>query len=176
MEKSEEVEKHIHRLFDTIDASLHAKEIMPSGRIREREFFRVSPEKAYAVFDIVSRLRGDNDCLKLIEPNEEQIEDERIAEQTARRPNFRFSMLEIPIGSELKFLYDEECVCCTKDEGTTVEYEGSDYSLSKLAGKLLAEKRKWNPGFQQGSKYFTYQDNTLEDLRNMRENREPNEI
>ena len=170
VEKPNEVEKHIHNLFDIIDENLHARETLSGGRIREREFFRISPEKAYAVFMSVAHLRGDADNLKLITPNEEQIEEEEIAEQIARRPNFKFSMLHIPIGSKLKFLYDENCVCYTKDMNNKVDYNGAEYTLSGLAQILVAEKRGLEkPHSVAGPKYFTYQGNTLADLRNTHE-------
>lgn len=176
VEKPQEVEKHIHNLFDIIDESLHARETLSSGRIREREFFRISPERAFAVFKVVSQLRRDEDCLKLITPNAEQIEEEHIAEQAARRPGFKFSMLQIPIGTELRFLYDDSCVCITKDVNNKVEYEGNEYALSGLAQKLLVERRGWREEVSvAGPKFFTYQGNTLTDLRNLQERGEADE-
>jgi hypothetical protein len=176
VEKPLEVEKHIHSLFDIIDENLHARETLSSGRIREREFFQISPERAFAVLQAVSALRDDETCLKLITPNAEQIEEEQIAEQIARRPNFRFSMLQIPIGTKLSFLYDESCVCYTKDTNNKIDYEGEEYSLSGLAKKLLTEKRGWdNAHAVAGPRYFTFQGNTLADLRNMQESREDEE-
>lgn len=176
VEKPQEIEKHIHNLFDIIDENLHARETLSSGRIREREFFRISPERAFAVFKVVSQLRRDENCLKLIMPNAEQIEEEQIAEQAIRRPSFKFSMLQIPIGSELKFLYDDSCVCYTKDMNNKIAYDGNEYTLSGLAQKLLVEKRGWNDGASvAGPRYFIYQGNTLADLRNMQERGEANE-
>jgi len=170
VEKPQEVEKHIHNLFDIIDENLHARETLSSGRIREREFFRISPERAFAVFKSVAMLRGDERCLKLITPSDEQIEEEQISEQTARRPSFKFSMLQIPVGTELRFVYDEECVCYTKDMNNKIEYEGDEYSLSGLAGKLLVEKHGWkNTASVAGPRYFLYQGNTLADLRKSQE-------
>ena len=95
---------------EVIHNEQHARETLSSGRVREREFFRISPEKALAVFMNVANLRGDTENLKRITPNEEQIDEEEIAEQIDRRPNFKFSMLQIPIGSELRFLYDDSIV------------------------------------------------------------------
>lgn len=51
-----DVEKDIHELIDMIDDSLHARETLSSGRIREREFFKISPERAYMVFKKVAKL------------------------------------------------------------------------------------------------------------------------
>jgi hypothetical protein len=176
VESPQEIEKHIHNLFDIIDENLHARETLSSGRIREREFFRISPERAFAVFKIVSQLRKDESCLKLITPNEEQMEEEQIAEQVVRRPNFKFSMLQIPIGSELKFIHDESCICRTKDMDNRIEYEGNKYTLSKLAQKFLVERHGWNEGVSvAGPRYFTYQGSTLSDLRNMMERGEADE-
>ena len=176
VERPQEVEKHIHNLFDIIDENLHARETLSSGRIREREFFRISPERAFAVFKVVSQLRKDENCLKLIEPNAEQLEEEQIAEQTVRRPSFKFSMLQIPVGTELRFLYDESCICKTLDANNKIEYEGNDYTLSGLARKLLIEKQGWRDDASvAGPRYFTYQGNTLADLRNMQEREEAEE-
>jgi len=176
VERPQEVEKHIHNLFDIIDENLHARETLSSGRIREREFFRISPERAFAVFKVVSQLRKDENCLKLIEPSAEQLEEEQLAEQTVRRPSFKFSMLQIPVGTELRFLYDESCVCKTLDANNKIEYEGSDYTLSGLARKLLIEKQGWRDDASvAGPRYFTYQGNTLADLRNMQERGEAEE-
>ena len=170
VDKPQEVEKHIHNLFDIIDENLHARETLSGGRVREREFFRISPEKAFAVFVNVANLRGDIDNLKRITPNEEQIEEEEIAEQIDRRPNFKFSMLKIPVGSELKFLYDDSCVCHTKDMNNKIEYEGAEYTLSGLAQVLIAEKRGLNKTHSvTGPRYFTFQGNTLSDMRKMKE-------
>jgi len=176
VERPQEVEKHIHNLFDIIDENLHARETLSSGRIREREFFHISPERAFAVFKVVSQLRKDENCLKLIEPNAEQLEEEQLAEQTVRRPSFKFSMLQIPIGTELRFLYDESCICKTLDANNKIEYEGSDYTLSGLARKLLIEKQGWRDDASvAGPRYFTYQGNTLADLRNIQEREEVEE-
>ncbi len=170
VERPLEVERHIHNLFDVIDESLHARETLSGGRIREREFFRISPEKAYAVFLSVAQLRGDESRLRLIEPNDEQIEEEQIAAQTNRRPPFKFSMLQIPVGTELKFLYDDACVCLSADMDNHITYEGAVYSLSGLAQKLLAEKRGWERNRSvAGPMYFTYEGNTLADLRRAQE-------
>ena len=50
VDKPLEVEKHIHSIIDRIDDSLHARETLENGRIREREFFKISPETAYGIF------------------------------------------------------------------------------------------------------------------------------
>ena len=39
-----EVERHIHSIIDKIDNSLHAREQLENGKMREREFFKISAE------------------------------------------------------------------------------------------------------------------------------------
>lgn len=63
-----QVEKRIHNIIDRIDNSLHARETLDNGRIREREFFKISPETAYGLFIDIANLRGDLDNLKLYAP------------------------------------------------------------------------------------------------------------
>ena len=60
-----EVEKRIHSIIDRVDDSLHAREQLDNGRIREREFFKISPETAYGVFKDIAILRNDLENLKL---------------------------------------------------------------------------------------------------------------
>jgi hypothetical protein len=42
-----EVERDIHELIDMIDDSLHARETLASERIREREFFQITPQRVF---------------------------------------------------------------------------------------------------------------------------------
>ena len=59
------VEENIHSIIDQVDDSLHAREQLDNGRMREREFFKISPERAYRIFKNIAALRGDQDKLKL---------------------------------------------------------------------------------------------------------------
>lgn len=59
VENPREVEKRIHSIIDRVDDSLHAREQLGNGRIREREFFKISPEIAYGIFKDIAILRGD---------------------------------------------------------------------------------------------------------------------
>ena len=166
------VEAEIHKLIDVVDGNLHARETLASGRIRQREFFKISPERAYSIFQSVARLRKEEAQLKRILPNEEQLNEEEIAEQATRRPPFRFDMVGIPVGAELTFIYDESCTCTVAPTGNKVVYNGEQYSLSRLAGKLLVEKRNWSSAdFAQGPLYFVHDGKTLSEWRKIQEER-----
>ncbi|WP_462134311.1 GIY-YIG nuclease family protein [Slackia piriformis] len=159
----EMVERQIHGLIDLVDDSLHARETTASGKIREREFFSISPERAYGIFKRVAALRGDSDCLKLIDATEEQLKEDELAESSKRRPPFRFSMVDIPVGSTLVFVPDETKTCVVVDSKNHVRIpDGETTTMSRLAARLLGRP---NYSFQ-GPKYFSYEGEVLSDRRN----------
>ena len=81
------VEKRIHSLIDRVDSTLHARELMQNGRIREREFFKISPETAYGIFNDIATLRGDKENLKTYVPSQEELQEEQIAETRGKKSN-----------------------------------------------------------------------------------------
>lgn len=166
-------EKHIHSLIDAVDDSLHARESLSNGRIREREFFRITPETAYRVFYNVAALRGDTEKLRLFAPTQEQAQEEEIAESPAKRANNSFKLLGLPIGEEIFFMFDGSISAKVSDNKNLVEYQGEQYSVSSLARKLLVEKRGWlENSHVNGWRYFTKDGITLSDLRERVESRE----
>lgn len=165
------VEKHIHSLIDRVDASLHAREQLRNGRIREREFFKISPETAYGIFNDIATLRNDQENLKIYEPTQEEAQEEEIAESRAKRENNSFKLLGLNIGETIYFLFDETIFATVADKKNSVEYKGDTYSVSGLAHKLLVECRGWkNNSKVNGWRYFTKENITLSDLREEIEN------
>ena len=166
VENPYEVEKRIHSLIDRVDNSLHAREQLDNGKIREREFFRISPETAYGIFADIAELRNDRTTLKIYEPTLEEAKEEEIADIKARRSNNSFKLLGMPIGAEISFLFDENIVARVLDNLNSVEYEGEKYSVTALARKLLVEKRDWKEtSSANGWRFFAKNGVTLSDLR-----------
>ncbi len=166
-----EVEKRIHSLIDRVDNSLHAREELGNGKIREREFFRISPETAYGIFVDIAVLRNDRDSLKIYEPTMEEAREEEIADTKPRRSNSSFELLGIPAGTEIAFLFDDSIVARVLDDSNSVEYESEKYSVTALARKLLVEKRDWKAtSSANGWRFFTKSGVTLSDLRDKIEN------
>jgi hypothetical protein len=161
------VEKNIHNLIDTIDDTLRAIEQKENGRNRKREFFRISPEKAFEIFKQVAELRGDSEFLKMIEPNEEEQKIDDIIQQ--KRPRLNLKEIGIPDGASLNFVNDETITCIADIEKNKLIYENNPYSLSALAIKLLNEKCGWNVNSIAGGSYFKYNGETLNDIRNSKE-------
>ncbi len=161
-----EVEKRIHNLIDLVDDSLHARELLQNGRIREREFFRISPETAYGIFRNIAGLRDDMENLKLYTPTESELQEQELAENRTRRSNNSFQLLGISVGEVVTFLYDENITAKVLDEKNSVEYEGESYSITGLATKILNLKCGWtNTKHANGWRYFTKDGITLSDLR-----------
>jgi len=88
-----------------------------------------------------------------------------------QRPRFKFSMVNIPIGSELTFVPTGVKVKVASDD--QIEYEGRIYKLSPFVGTFMPEDKRNTSGAYQGAKFFTYRGRILDDLRTEKEKNEP---
>lgn len=166
VENPHEVEKRIHSLIDRVDSSLHARELLNNGRVREREFFKISPETAYGVFKDVAMLRNDKENLKIYAPTLEQSQEEEIAESQTRRGNNSFKRLNIHIGDEISFFADENITAEVVNDKNKVCYNGKEYTVTALARKLLVETQGWSKNAHlNGWRYFVKDGITLSELR-----------
>lgn len=160
------VEKHIHSIIDRIDDSLHAREQLENGRIREREFFKISPETVYGIFKDIALLRNDIEKLKLYTPTQKEAQEQELAESKKLRSRSSFKLLNIPIGAEITFLYDNSVTAKVYDDKNQVEFEGVQYSVTGLAKKILVEKLGWSKDLSvNGWRFFTQNSIVLNDLR-----------
>lgn len=160
------VEKSIHSLIDRVDNSLHAREQLGNGKIREREFFRISPETAYGIFSDIATLRGDRSCLRPYAPTQEQEQEEELAENKVKRGNNSFKLLGIAVGDKLSFLLDDSVTAKVINNKNKVDYNGEIYTVTALAIKLLVEKHGWSENTHaNGWRYFVKDGITLSELR-----------
>ena len=171
-----EVEKNIHSIIDRIDYSLHAREQLENGRIREREFFKISPETAYGIFKDISNLRGDFDSLKWDKPTCDEMKELEIAENKSKRANSSFKLLNIAVGEKIAFLYDDNIEAEVIDEKNHIKYDGDKYTVTGLASKILTEKYNWNEETRlNGWRFFVKDGIALSDLRDMIESTDEEE-
>jgi hypothetical protein len=161
------VEKGIHNLIDTIDDTLRAIERKDNGRNRKREFYKISPEKAFEIFKQVAEFRGDAESLQMIEPTEVEQKIDEIIQR--KKPRLSLKEIGIPDGVTLNFVNDETITCVADIERNKLIYENNSYSLSALAIKLLNEKCGWNIKSIAGGSYFKFNGETLNDIRNSSE-------
>lgn len=173
--KYDKVEKLVHKTIDRLT----------DLRIRQnREFFNVAPQIALDIFrDIAQTIDDaivteymDNKPVKqysMAEPEPEEAKDDRPEEpvqatlpdkpKSAKRPRFKFSLVDIKIGEELVFIPTGIRVKVASDD--SIEYEGRIYKLSPFVGTFLPEEKQNSSGAYQGAKYFTYKGEVLTDLR-----------
>jgi hypothetical protein len=156
----------IHSIIDKLNPNLRSIDNF-NGQKRIREFYAMPPEDAYAILEAIAEIHGCADKLKLAKPSE----DELVAEETAREiveeskeraAPFRFSMCNIPMGSEIKFCCrgnDNTGKVCTVVDDRHVSYEGRALSLSALASELTGKTPV------QGPSYFKYNGEWLNDIR-----------
>ena len=169
-----EIEKRIHSIIDRIDDSLHAREQLENGRIREREFFKISPETAYGIFKDIAIIKGNPENLKLYTPTLLQTQEQELAENKALRSRSSFKLLNIPVGDEITFLYDDNITAKVFDEKNQVEFEGVQYSVTALAKKILIENYGWAKNLSvNGWRFFAQNGITLSDLRDKIESISP---
>jgi len=120
------------------------------------EFFEIEAWRVAAVLEILEI----EDATHLA-PNPEG--DEVISINAANRrknKNFNFEMVKIEPGAVLILASNEEVSAKVVDSKNKIEYDGKVYSISRLAQELNG----LTYGVQ-GSKYWKYGDETLQELR-----------
>lgn len=119
---SQKADKSLHRLIQMLNPSLR---ITPN-----REFFDITPEVAYKMFEEMAVIHGREDKLKLYKNDE--IDKE---ESHKRGEPFSFTKCQIPIGSTIVYIYDETITAKVVDD-RKIEYQGEIMYMTTLAKKL----------------------------------------
>lgn len=162
--KYEMLEKNLHKTIDRLS----------DLRIRQnREFFNISPATALDLIRDIANLIDDAEIEVYHEGKPcKNISDseEKSAEQHKKRSRFKFSMVNIPIGSILTFLPTGIEVRVATDD--MVEYQDRLYKLSPFVGTFMPEDKRTNSGAYQGAKYFSFNGEVLDDIRTRLENSE----
>lgn len=160
-------DRALHELLDQLNPDLRTIETF-NGKTRIREFFEMSAEDAYSILEAVARISGTTDRLHRVTPTGDQIADEtranesrqQLGESRNRRSRFRFSMVGLKPGDEVTFKDDASKRAVVVDD-LHVEFDGVTTSLSRLAAELLGAPDR----SVQGTIYFTYGDELLDDMR-----------
>jgi len=144
--------------MDIVESSLH--DAFLDHRINPRkEFFRINPERIVSVLKLLQK--------EDITPKYDLLEDEQeknainIAKE--RRARFNFKFVDIAVGSELRFYYDENIICSVASD-REVLYADETTSLNQLTLKLLKDTgRVWKS--VQGPAFWMYEGESLDDRR-----------
>lgn len=157
----------IHSIIDKLNPNLRSIENF-NGHKRVREFYAMSPEDAYSILSAIAEIHGCEDKLKLIPPNEVEVEAAETAEEIEEQKKerlapFAFSLCKIPVGATITYCNRSDPksgLTCTVVDDHNVEYDGKIWSLSALATTLA--QTKWGVA---GPRYFKYNGEWLNDIR-----------
>lgn len=165
------------RIDDYEENEANAHKIFAGSRVRSnREFFRVAPEDAVALLEVLAK--GFNGEEIKIENNmigENGIvkdEDIKINSDNSSKKQFDFSAVGIKAGSVLEFartLKDGTVLKCTVNDSThkkKVSFNKTDYSLSELAKKIMTEHFGTNWKHYRGPDFFKYNGEILSERKN----------
>lgn len=161
VENPKEVEQSIHTTIDAIDPGIRSIDRRENHRDRIREFFQISPERAYIVLKEFAKSRRCEDSLVLAVPSSEEQKEEELTRSA--KVNTTFRKLGIPIGSELQFIKDDSIKCIVHNRENKIMFGGRAMTVSGLASELLGYRVN-------GYRYFIYEGETLLDRRLQMEN------
>ena len=149
----------------TVESKLH--DAFGDHRVsKAREFFRIAPERVKAALSLAAIREitlSDNEVFETPEVRTE-------VEVAKRRSRFAFSMLGLPVGTELHLEKDPSIVCKTLNDKNQVEFLGDETSLSDAALQAL-KSIGINWPTASGPWEWTYQGKRLDDLRREIEDR-----
>ena len=153
-----------HTIIDKLNPSLRSIE-QYNGRTRKREFFEISAEDAYSVFEAMAEIHGCRERLKKWDTTEEEIIETEIAEivktsSRTRHENYTFEYWNIPIGAVLTHIEDPS-ISFTVVGNRKLEYNGEVLYMTPFA-KKLGGKTSHGPGYIE--KYFAYNGETLKEI------------
>ena len=155
----------LHEIIELLNPNLRAIDTV-AGKKRKREFFAMSPEEAYRLFEAMAEIHGTTDRLKLVKPSNEQKQEEAIAstiaeESRERAKPFSFSMVNIPVGSKITYCKDESIFCTVVDD-KKVEFNGEVMSLTMAARIIMNLPHDYK---LPGPAYFKYNGEMLNTIR-----------
>lgn len=112
-------DKKVHRLIDTINPELRSIENI-NGKTRKREFYQMSKEQAYTLFECIAEISGTKDRLHLIKATENDIKEEKEASEIREMELNRHHFKDIEFYSSLtnRYYYTK-----TSSQGTLSIFE-----------------------------------------------------
>lgn len=158
----------IHEMIDRINPALRSIDNV-NGKKRVREFYAMSAEDAYLMFEAMAEIHGTTDLLVKVKPDRKQEEEEETASEVKKiarekMASFSFDLVQILPGEEVEFWYTVQKnsgINCKVVDNKHIEHEGKIYSLSSFATKMVNSKYS-----VAGPSYFKYKGEWLNEIRN----------
>ena len=154
VEEARNVEKRLH--FGLGDHRINPK----------REFFRINPERVKRLLEgwAIRDVTPDDSALGSTKEEQDSLNRER-----SRQPVFTFSMVDIPIGSQLYFMRDES-ITATVTGDREIECKETRSSLSRTTLMILKEHFEIEWSSVRGSDHWIFENETLTERRIRLEN------
>ena len=151
----------LHAMIDKLNPDLRSRDEI-DGKKRVREFYSMSAEDAYGIFEAMAEIHGTQDRLHKHAISKSDAKQEAAAKSIAmqKRSKFEFAKLGIPVGAELEYIHDRTIKVVVVDDKRHVSYNGEEWTLSALAKVLLNRNST-----VQGTLHFSYKGETISDLR-----------
>lgn len=151
----------LHAMIDKLNPDLRSRDEI-NGKKRVREFYSLSAQDAYDIFEAMAEIHGTTDRLKKYSMTKYEAKQEEVANSIAKqkREKFEFAKLGIPVGTELVFVQNPSIKVVVADEKRKVLYNNEEWSLSALSAALLHRNSP-----VQGTLYFSYNGEVLADMR-----------
>jgi hypothetical protein len=152
------------------DASKIEKKIhegLDDKRIRQnREFFNISPEKAYEILLDIELLLGEEAEVDLFGDNVE-IETRSPKGNRTKGERFDFYVKGLKDGDQVTFIDDKSIVAIVANS-RQVLFEGELWYLSALARELYTRRNQVSlSGSYQGPAYFLYNGTKLNEIKRL---------
>ncbi len=130
----------IHSIIDTLNPSLRSIDVI-NGKKRVREFFCMSKEKAYSIFESIALISGTKDRLTLCETSINDIKQEEEAELIRiKKSKTKFPKIDWLIKNNILNINDQVCLINHLDkigivfnEKGDILYNNEVMSLNKYA-------------------------------------------
>ena len=173
------LDKKMHIIIDKLNRNLRSIDEY-NGQRRVREFFAISPEDAFAIFEAMAEINNCPERLKKWELSTESIKEEELAEtvaeemenkRRARSSNWNFDCWQIPVGAELVNVDNPQIRCMVVDS-KNIEDNGEVMSMTRLA-KIVSGKETTSHGPGYISQHFSYNGKIIKDIEN--DIKKPNE-
>lgn len=157
----------IHDIIDRLNPNLRAIDNV-EGKKRVREFYAMSAEDAYELFEAMAEIHGTTSNLKKYNLTKAQAADETAAkeikeEARQKAKSFTFSSCGIEVGEKVEFISvnnpNNGVLAVVVDE-KHVEYNGETWTLTSLAKELLG-----TTSHTPGPNYFVYKGKKINDIR-----------
>jgi len=158
-------DKEVHKIIDSLNPDLRAVETF-DWKKRTKEFYAMSKEEAYNIFESIAKISWTEKRLKKMKPTWHEVLDEKVAkevEQSNKEKAKPFSFYDCWIKDWEEIFYLKNGKVKAKViSDKKVEYDWETMTLTGLARKLLWKK---SSEWVAWPDYFSYKWKKINDIR-----------